>query len=93
MEQINNIKKNFENGIKEPATLYTMAKSDYKRFLKQMETSDMKNGYTRYLAELSFLNRMLKLAREEGRSTEIININEKINQVNENLEKFGIKVK
>ena len=93
MERINNnieLKKNHQQNS---PTLYTMAENDYKRFLKQMETSDMKNGYTRYLAEFSFLSRMLKHAQEEGRTKEISEIKEKINQVDENLKKFGISIK
>ena len=94
MERINN-NPEFNNSNNQPNqhTLYTIAETDYKRFLKHMENSDMKNGYTRYLAEFSFLSRMLKHAQTEGRTKEISEIKEKINQVDENLKKFGISIK
>ena len=74
--------------------MFDVTKQDYQNFVSKMENSDFKNSSTRYLSELTMLERMKKYAQADGLSEEILLIDEKISLIQKALkENFGISFK
>ena len=93
MEQINNNKhKNIDSKRTGKDTMYSITKSDYDKFVAKIEKTDFKNAYTRYLSERAFLINILKYAREENLEKEASDILSRLEQVEEELLKRGIKL-
>ena len=90
----NKVGKNLNEAIKPlkgKITMFDVTKNDYQKFLVKMEKSDFKNSSTRYMSELTLLERMKKQAQIDGFANEISSIDEKILSVKEILKKnFGI---
>ena len=77
--------------LKGKITMFDVVKNDYQKFLLKMEKSDFKNSSTRYMSELTLLERMKKQAQVNGFENEISSIDEKILLVKDILKKnFGI---
>ncbi len=93
MEQINNNKHtNIDLKTTGKVTMYSITKSDYDKFAAKMEKSDFKNAYTRYLSERTILINLLKYAREENLEKETSDILNRLEQVENELLKRGIKL-
>ncbi len=85
-----------ENKIQNPNRKYQYSKFDsemqtYKTFLRDIEKSDFKNAYTRYITEYKLLKLIIETADKEGKKAEAEELTNRLEQVRKILkEQNGI---